>query len=50
MNGAEHISFLRFSPEELPELLEQLVECYREVYSALPWGEWRQAQLVPAAH
>ncbi len=39
--GDERISLIRFNPHDGdPELLGQLVLCFRRVFADPPWGEW----------
>lgn len=42
MTAMPQIEFGRFNPRVSPELIDPLVECYREVFSALPWSEWKK--------
>lgn len=35
------ITFEKFVPTERPELMDELVECYRQVFAATPWFEWK---------
>ncbi len=35
------ITYLRFSPTAQAELLPQLIHCYQDVFSTLPWSEWK---------
>jgi GNAT superfamily N-acetyltransferase len=38
-----HFKFLRFNPHgDNAELITKLALCYQEVFSTLPWGEWKK--------
>ena len=35
-------NIIRFDPQSQPEIIPALVECYREVFSDVPWNEWKR--------
>ena len=45
MKKLKEVSILRYSPSsENQELTNQLVECYRDVFSTEPWNEWLKCE------
>jgi len=39
------IEFVRFNPHLDTSLLEELVDCYREVFGEEPWNEWKKCSI-----
>jgi len=39
------IKYMRFNPHKQPELLPQVVSCYRKVFSGEPWNEWKKCPM-----
>lgn len=45
MKNLKEVSLLRYSPSnENQEITDQLVECYRDVFSTGPWNEWLKCE------
>jgi len=39
------LKFVRFNPHKNTFLLEGLIDCYREVFGADPWNEWKKCPI-----
>lgn len=37
----DSIKYVKFRPDNQPELLPKVVSCYREVFADPPWNEWK---------
>lgn len=42
------ITYQYFRPDKSPELLDQVVECYRRVFADRPWNEWKRCRVCGA--
>lgn len=42
------IEFVRFNPHSDTSLLEELIDCYREVFGEEPWNEWKKCSICGA--